>query len=685
MPKLTPPPPSSSVDPVTDVLHGVPIADPYRWLEDSRSSRTRAWLVEQTRYARSYLDALPGRNEIRARVRQFLEVEGYDSLLSVADRYFFRKRLPHEEQPCIYMRRGADGDDELLLDPASRGTGPYTSLKPLRVSPNARFLLYEIRQGGERAASFEILDLETREVLPDRLPPGYLRSFWFTCASTACFYVHEPLDEGVPASLAARYHVLGDTRGDRILFELTDAKEARMYLASDGNQLGVLLYRFHPRKTTEFHFSSDPLSGHSFAPLVTGLPCSLGPVLWKDRILAITDHEAPNLRIVEIPVASEIPEDWKTIIPECDARIRQWAICDDHVLVVYVRGARTQIQIFDQKGTRVGEIPFPASPTVRLVPSVPGAREAYFEAESFTTPPAIYRYDRDQRTAKPWTKPRSLDGCNSLESHDFSYTSTDGASVPITLVGRSEVLAGGTHPAIMTSYGGFASPMLPQFSVFVTCLLEAGCLFALPHIRGGSEFGAAWHEAARGRRRQRAFDDFLAAAEWLISTGRTAPSGLAIFGGSHSGLLAGAALTQRPELFKAAICVAPLLDMLRYHLFDQAYLWKEELGTAEDAADFDALLNYSPYHNVRPRTAYPALLLVAGDADGNCNALHARKMTARVQAATTSENPVLLDYSSHRGHSAVLPLSMRIDALTDRLAFLCDQLSLSFGGGPSRP
>ncbi len=219
--------------------------------------------------------------------------------------------------------------------------------------------------------------------------------------------------------------------------------------------------------------------------------------------------------------------------------------------------------------------------------------------------------------------------------------------------------------------------MTSQFSFLVAFLIERGCLFALPQIRGGSEFGSAWHEAAKRRRRQTAYDDFLSGAEWLIKTGRTTPDKLAIFGGSNSGLLVGAAMTQRPDLFCAVLCMVPILDMIRYHLFDNANVWREEFGTAEDPADFAVLSQYSPYHNVRPGVAYPATMIVSGDADQNCNPLHARKMTARLQAATLSDRPIILDYNPFRGHSPVLPLSERIEALTDRLAFLCDQLQLS--------
>jgi prolyl oligopeptidase len=269
-----------------------------------------------------------------------------------------------------------------------------------------------------------------------------------------------------------------------------------------------------------------------------------------------------------------------------------------------------------------------------------------------------------------------------FDSHGFRhiqvrFPSRDGTQIPMFLVGRPEALESGAHSTIMTSYGGYGIPVTPQFSVFVAFLIEQGCVFALPNIRGGSEFGDGWHQAAKRHRRQVAFDDFIAAAEWLIRNGRTASHKLAIFGGSNSGLLVGAAMTQRPDLFRAVVCMVPMLDMLRYHLFDNAHVWKDEFGTAADPEDFTALLGYSPYHNVRDHTEYPATMIISGDADQNCNPLHARKMAARLQAANVSNHPILLDYSPYRGHSPVLPLTDRVEALTDRMAFLCDQLQLT--------
>lgn len=447
-------PPFSAPEPVTEILHGVTVTDPYRWLEDQDSARTRRWLKEQTQYARAYLDNIPGRERIRKHIREFLAVETYDSLQKAGNRYFFRKRLPDQEQPCIYMRDGAEGEDELLLNPADRKTGKYTAIKPLRISPDGRLLLYEVKEGGERTGTFECLDIRRRETLSDVLPRGYLRGFAFAPDSKSFYYVHEPLPATRPFHRAAYHHFLGTAfSDDREVFCAGDDEKLRLCLTSDETRLG--------------------------------------------------------------------------------------------------------------------------------------------------------------------------------------------------------------------------------FSVLVAFLAEQGCLFALPNIRGGSEFGASWHNAAKRRNRQIAYDDFLCAAEWLVKTGRSKPEKLAIFGGSNSGLLVAAAMTQRPELFRAVVCIAPILDMFRYHLFDGAHVWKDEFGTADDPDDFSALRGYSPYHRVRGGSAYPSTMIVSGDADRNCNPLHARKMTARLQAATISDRPIVLDYHTFRGHSPVLPLSERIEALTDRTAFLCDQLQLS--------
>jgi prolyl oligopeptidase len=325
----------------------------------------------------------------------------------------------------------------------------------------------------------------------------------------------------------------------------------------------------------------------------------------------------------------------------------------------------------------VGSLPVVEHETARLLSNSQDVDEMFFERESFTKSIQICSYSLPESAVRVWAERKVPFDAHKFRHTQIWFPSKDGTKIPMFLVGREEILRDGTHATIMTSYGGYGVSMTPQFSLLVAFLLERGCLFVVPRIRGGSEFGLEWHQAAKRRGRQVAFDDFIAAAEWLIATGWTEAGRLAIFGGSNSGLLVGAAMTQRPDLFRAVLCMVPMLDMLRYHLFDNAHVWKDEFGTVEDPEDFRALLGYSPYHNVRDGIGYPATMLVSGDADQNCNALHARKMTARLQAANASRYPIFIDYSPHRGHSPVLPLSERIESLTDRVAFLCDQLYLS--------
>ena len=676
MPQVIPEPPASLVEPVIDILHDVPVSDPYRWLEEQNSPKTRAWLDRQTRYARAYLDAIPGRDRIRQRVREFLGVETYDSLQKSGNRYFFRKRLPDQEQHSIYAREGPIGRDDLLLDPATRARGNYTSVKPLCVSPDGRLLLYQVKEGGERTATFEILDIETRKTLPGFLPRGYLRGFAFAPDSKSFYYVHEALNARRPFYQAAYQHALGTSfNDDAQVFYAGEEEKLRLHLISGKGRLGFLMHRFLDKPYTDFHVWS-PGTELAPRPVIRNASYRFGPILVNDGILALTDLGAPNRRIVSVTPTTDCNAEFADIIPECEFVLRNWTITAKHLILSYIRQTKTVIVIFTYSGEKVAELISGDDETFRVLRGSLETDEFILETESFFEPIRISCASPHRRERVLCLETKVPLDRSRYRHAQIWYPAKDGTNIPMFLLGRSDVFESGERrPAILTSYGGYGTPITPKFSIFAVILMELGCLFALPSIRGGSEFGFEWHSQAKRRKRQTAFDDFLSAAEWLIATGRTTPDRLAIFGGSNSGLLVGAALTQRPELFRAVVCIAPLLDMLRYHLFDNAHVWKEEFGTADDPDDFRALLGYSPYHQVRDGAGYPAALIVSGDCDNICNPLHARKMTARLQAASRSAHPILLDYQPHRGHSPVLPLS-EIQGLTDRLAFLCDQLHL---------
>ncbi len=668
--------PHTRLAPVTDWYHGVPVDDPYRWLEDQHSSQTRVWVTEQNNYARTILDSIPGRDRIRDRIRELLDVETYDSVIAQGNRYFFRKRRPGEEQPSIYMREGPAGSDELLIDPSARGTGRYTAVKPLRVSPNGQLLLYEVKQGGERTGTFELLNIGTRQRLPDSLPRGCLRGLVFGPDGNKLYYSHEGAVAERPFYRAAFEHTLGTRFAeDTELFCVGENRDLRLLVSSDGINLAFHIYSLVDTAQREFIVVRlEDVRSRSEFRTIRGV---VNVRLVNGRILALTDHDSPNRRIVEVKLRTNGCHELIDVIPECDVRINNWFTVNETVIISYIHERSHRLCVFDLSGRQIGEVPLEHNETARMIGACPDQSELLFEAESFTEPIGIFRYGTQTNARTQWATRRvPFDG--SLYTHvQVWYTSNDGTNIPMFLVGRNEIVHGQRVPTIMTSYGGFGTSMTPQFSVFAAFMMEQGCLFAVPNIRGGSEFGKEWHTAAKRQKRQTAYDDFLSAAQWLIESGRCPKDKLAIFGGSNSGLLVGAALTQRPDLFRAAVCMVPMLDMLRYHLFDNAHFWKEEYGTSEQEDDFRALLQYSPYHKVKEGTYYPAVMLVSGDSDQNCNPLHARKMAARLQAANASPHPIILDYSEFRGHSPVLPLSTRIDALTDRMAFLCDQLGLT--------
>ena len=677
MSRLMGAPPNSAVEEVTEVLHGVRVTDPYRWLEDQQSPRTREWINAQQLYARSYLDSIPGRNRVRERIRELLDVEIHDSLLKSGPRFFFRKRIREQEQACIFFREGAEGEDQVLVDPRDRGAGMYTAVKPLRVSRDGKLLLYEVKEGGERTGRFEILDVDRRNLLPDGLPCGYLRGFEFAADSRSFYYVHEPVVPKTNSQTAVCRHILGTSFDSDEQVFCPAGKSLRIAIVSGSERLGILVFNFLDKTYTDFYLwhLND---GNAPQCIVQAAEFQFSPWLHDGgRILAFTDRDAPNGRIVEVCCRPDRTPEFIDVVPANDCLIQNWIVSCDRIFVSYIRKLRTKIYIFDLTGLQLGQVPTESSDTVRLAGVSADGDELFLERESFTHPIQILTYSPKTRRIDPWSLRIVSFDLENFEYRQVWYTAKDGTSIPMYLVGRRDLSEGGPRPTIMTSYGGYGVAMTPQFSVFVAFLMEHGCLFALPNIRGGSEVGAEWHDSAKRRNRQVAFDDFLSAAEWLVESGLAKPEKLAIFGGSNSGLLVGTAMTQRPERFRAVVCMVPMLDMLRYHLFDNAHVWKGEFGTADDPDDFAALYRYSPYHRVREGTAYPAIMFVSGDSDQNCNSLHARKMTARLQASSTSEHPIFLDYSPQRGHSPVLPLSTRIEALTDRMAFLCDQLGLT--------
>src|SRR5258708_6950633 len=378
-------------------------------------------------------------------------------------RYFFGKRLPHQEQPCIYMREGSDGQDQLLIDPAERGTGKYTAVKPIRASLDGGLLLYEVKQGGERTGTFELFDVERRTTLPDALPRGYLRGFAFAPDGKSFCYVHELAEAKGPHRGADYRHVLGsDFQEDREIYVAGWGEKMRICLVSDAKRIGFLVYRFLEKTLTNFYLKA--LEGDG-APehLVKDAEYSFGPLFLPDRILAITDRSAPNLRIVELRRRPKGEPEWVDLVPESDGRIQQWAVAGDRILVSYIRRTAIKVSIFDLAGNRTGELPIRAGEAVRITGASPENEEILLESESFTEPVAIHRYSPGEGKLVPWAKKTIPFDHAGYEHVQVRYTSKDGTEIPMFLVGRRDVLAGGCRPAILPSYGAYAASIPPQF------------------------------------------------------------------------------------------------------------------------------------------------------------------------------------------------------------------------------
>jgi prolyl oligopeptidase len=678
-------PPPTPVEPVTEFLHGIEITDPYRWLEDQNSTRTRRWLEGQAAYTRAYFDAIPDRERIRTRVRELLDLkEIISEPWNVGERYFFLKRQENVEQPVIVMRDGLLGPEIVLVDPAQRGSGSSVAASIATISADGRFLAYSVRQGGSDHSSLEILDIERGIVLPDRLAEGFCTGFVFAPDGTGLYYSHRELHDPHPNYRAAFWHRFGTQQSqDRELFFA--GEEPNLFLGIlDSPEARLLAYAVFftgksPRTSVYLQaMSSEPSEVRLLIEEIKG--CFV-PFFVRGELLAYTDFAAPNFRVVRIDLANPDPSSWNDVVPESDKRIQQFAVAGDQVFVTRIDRFSMKVDVFGLDGKQKKPVGFPACGTIDLLNRTNATERLFYSHTSISKPTAVSCNDARQEEAVVWSEVNSPVGLPAIAVEETVYASADGTSVPLFLAARKDLLHSGPLPTFLTGYGGFGSCVTPRFTAFATFLMEQGFLFAVPALRGGSELGEQWHRAGKRENRQNSFDDFVAAAKWLVREQRSIPGRIAIGGGSNAGLLVGAAITQRPDLFRAAICLGPLLDMTRYHLFDFAAGWADEYGSPENQDDFQFLLAYSPYHRVLDRVAYPAVLLISGDADTRCNPMHARKMAARLQAVTGSTCTVLLDYKSAWGHTPVQPFSTKVEALTDRLAFVCHELGVHEGPG----
>jgi prolyl oligopeptidase len=672
-----PPPPVAAVQPVTDDYFGTKIVDNYRWLEDAKSPETRAWITKENKYTQQYLSQVSMRPEIVQRLTQLQRVDVYSIPSLESGKYFFEKRLADENQASIYMRAGWKGQDERLIDATKLSADQNTSVSIDDVSKDGRLLVYGIRQGGADEESVHILDVTTRKELADVLPSA--RYFGVSLS---------PDDQGLYYARFAHtgttvwFHKLGDDPAkDEKLFggEFRGEKLGELALISvrvsdDNHYLIVTIAHGVPATRDDILVKDLRKPGVQLEPLVYGVEAHTRMDEADDRFFLMTDYQAANGRIAELTPGSDAAQ-WNTIIPDGKDVIDNFSIVGGKLFVSRLHDVKTETAIYTFDGKETGTLNYPGIGSGTVVFGRPKQTEGFYVFQSFITPPTIYRYDIKTGRSDVFAKPNVPFDSSNYEVTQVFYTSKDGTRIPMFIAGKKGLARDGKARLLMTGYGGFDLAMTPAWNAEYAWWMEQGGFFALPNLRGGDEYGEPWHKAAMFEHKQNVFDDWFAAAEYLIANRYTTPAHFAIRGRSNGGLLMGAAMTQRPDLFGAIWCGYPLLDMLRYQKFEFGRLWTTEYGSAENAKDFPYLLKYSPYQKVKPGTKYPAIMFFTGDSDTRVDPLNARKMAALMQASSGSDRPILLHYSLKGGHSSGVSITQLVEDEADELGFLWNETS----------
>ncbi len=668
---LPPPPPVDAIA-VTDNYFGTKIVDSYRWLEDSKSPETRAFIDEQNTYTARYLK--------QARIRP-QAVDDLDALENIsvtgapterAGSYFFRKRLAGEQQYSLYVRHGWTGKDERLIDPAKLSRDTNTSVGLDDVSRDGTLMAYSVKSGGADETSIHVLNVKTGKTLEDELPAARYFGVNFAPNGASLYY-----SRNNKQGTLLFQHVLGTrTSADTLVFGHEFRGEAlggndlfSGEVTDDGRYLVVQINRGVPARRVDIVFRDLTKPGSPFEILVWGLDSRFEVVYAKGAWYVKTDYKAPNGRILKGD-PGVLPDVWQTVVPEGANVIEEWSIVGEKLYVTRLIDVKTETSVYSLDGKAAGKIEYEGIGSASGLTGRTTDRYGYCTFSSFIVPWTTYRLDTVTGKREIFFRPKIDFDSSRYELKQVFFKSKDGTRVPMFIAGKKGLKRDGTERLLMTGYGGFDASETPYWSPALAWWMEQGGWFALPNLRGGGEYGENWHEQAMFEKKQNVFDDWFAAAEYLIAEKYTSPAHFAITGRSNGGLLMGASITQRPELFSAVWCGYPLLDMLRYQKFLVGAYWITEYGSADEEKQFPYLLKYSPYQNVKQDTAYPAVMFFTGDSDTRVDPLHARKMTPLVQAASSSGRPVLLHYSLAGGHSAGVSVEQQIQDDADQLAFL---------------
>jgi prolyl oligopeptidase len=666
-------PPATRVEPVTDVVHGRKIVDPYRWLEDQDSPEVRAWINAQMAYTRAFLDKIPGRDALARRIEPLLRTDSLSAPIKRSAHTFVSRRAKTQDYPVLSLLN-PDGSETPLIDFNRFDSDPDVTGSVMSYGITGRLLAVASKKGGEDEVSIRFFDVEKRSWRGFTLPRARYMGVHVAPGDNGVYYGTGPgYNQGI-------YYRAFDAPAPVLLFNegLGPKQLASANLSRDGRWLLINVAHGVPAERTDIYLKDLAHDG-PVIPVIHGVNAEFAAVIPKGApfMFVKTNWNAKNGRIFTIDLASPADRSrWRDAVPETGSPIRAWSAAAGRLYVSYLENVVSRIRVFSPAGKPLGEVKLPGIGSAFPPSGDWDDNTLYYSFTSFTEPGATFRYDARTGRQTLYHRPALGVDTSQLESRQVWFTSRDGVRVPMFLVHKKGLQLDGNRPVYLTGYGGFNLSQTPSFNDTAVLWASLGGVFALPNLRGGGEFGEKWHEAGMFERKQNVFDDFIAAAEWLIASKYSNPSKIAIAGGSNGGLLVGAVITQRPELFGAAICGVPLLDMVRYHLFKVARWWTTEYGSSEDPKMFPHILAYSPYHNVKKGVKYPAVLFMSGDSDTRVDPLHARKMAALLQASTGSGKPVLLHYETSSGHSNVQTIAKRVATAVDRLSFLLKELDV---------
>jgi len=677
-----PKPPATRQQPVTDDYFGQKIADPYRWLEDGSAPQTQQWTSEQLAYTRAILDKLPGREKLHERMEQLLEIGNLGETQVGGDYYFHTRRDGKQNQPVLYVRKGVDGKDEVLVDANQLSEDGTTALDWWHVSHDGKLVAYGTSESGSEMSTLHVIETATHKLLPDTIARTRAASIAWKPDNSGFYYTRYPKKGEVAEGQEMYnrhvfYHALGsDPASDPLIFgEGRDPQDwPGIFLSNDGRWLSIMVEQGWSKNEV---YLKDVQTNAAPVPVATGKNFLYFAQPYNGDLYILTNEDSPRYRVFKTPIATPTREHWREIIPQSDAVLTSVDVIGGQLFARYEQNAHSLLKRFTIDGKPLGEIDLPMLGTISDLGGEYDSTSAFYLFSSFTVPTTIYRFDIPTAKSTLWDSVQNSFDVSKYETKQVWYTSKDGTRVPMFLVMRKGLKLTGHNPVLLTAYGGFNVSLTPEFSKTIFPWLDHDGIFAMANLRGGSEFGEDWHRAGMLDKKQNVFDDFIAAAEYLQKDGYTDRRHLAIRGGSNGGLLMGAAITQRPDLFRAVVCQVPLLDMLRYQNFQIAKLWIPEYGSSEDPKQFQWLYAYSPYHHVKKGTDYPAILFMTADSDTRVDPMHARKMTALLQAENGGPNPVLLRIEPKAGHGAGKPISKLVEEWTDIYSFLFWQLGMA--------